>query len=422
MKKITFLCLMIFAIARTQAQDYQISFAATGASASVDSVKVENITQCTSLNMSGSNILHLTQFVGINELNVTTDDALQIFPNPMTETCTLDFYATDEGNTMLELFDINGKIILQQQHNLKKGHHAYSLNGMNSGVYFLKIESDSYTYTSKIMSSGASKGIAHLNHIETAANMDNSNTGKMMNLRSNKSLIDMQYTTGDQLKLTGKSGKYRTVFMLVPNQTQTVTFNFIPCADADSNHYAVVQIGTQIWIAENLKTTKYNNGNPISNITDPIAWGALTSGAYCDYNNTPGYSLTYGRLYNWYAINTANLAPIGWHVSTDAEWTTLTSYLLGDAIAGGKLKMNCTTLWQSPNTGATNESGFTALPGGYRPNDGVFFSMGSIGYFWTSTESDINHVWGQFMYCLDSIQHKDLNYKASGFSVRCLKN
>ncbi len=421
MKKITFLCLMIFAIARTQAQDYQISFAATGASASVDSVKVENITQCTSLNMSGSNILHLTQFVGINELNVTTDDALQIVPNPMTEMCTLDFYASEEGNTMLELFDINGKIMLQQQHYLKKGHHAFSLSGVNSGVYFLKIESDNYTYTSKIMSSCVSKGVAHLKHIETEANIDNSTTGKMLNLKSSKSLIDMQYNTGDRLKLTGKSGKYRTVFMLVPNQTQSVTFNFIPCADADSNHYAVVQIGTQIWMAENLKTTKYNNGNPISNITDPLAWGSLISGAYCDYDNTPGNSLTYGRLYNWYAVNTAILAPIGWHVPTDAEWTTLTSSLLGDAIAGGKLKMNCTTLWQSPNSGATNESGFTALPSGYRYSDGSFNNVGLYGYWWSSTEFSTNNAWSRIMY-YQTIYVNPGNYsKSQGFSVRCVR-
>ena len=425
MKKITLVCLMIFAIARTQAQDYQISFAATGASTSVDSVKVENITQCTSVNMSGSNILHLTAtWVGINELIATTDNALHIFPNPMTEKCTVDFYATAEGNTMIELFDINGKIMLQQQNYLKKGNHAFSLSGMNSGVYFLRIESDSYTYSSKIMSSGASKGIAHLKHIETAANMDNSNTGKMLNLRSNKSLIDMQYTTGDRLKLTGKSGNYRTVFMLVPNLTQTVTFNFIPCTDADSNHYAVVQIGAQIWMAENLKTSKYNNGDIIPNVPDGISWINLLYGACCNYYNTLSNSNTYGKLYNWYAVNTAILAPNGWHVPTDAEWTTLTNYLLGETGSGGKLKKNCTTLWQSPNTAATNKTGFTALPSGYREGSaGGYTDMGVNGMWWSTTEiTSTDGAWNRSTCCADSNVYRSSYYKPNGLSVRCVRD
>ena len=152
MKKITLVCLMIFAIAKSQAQDYQISFAATGASTSVDSVKVENITQCTSINMSGGNILHLTAtWVGTNEWSTDADKMVHIYPNPMTETCNVDFYAPAEGNIMLELFDINGKIILQQQHYLKKGHHAFSLSGMNSGVYFLKVKIGDESITTKLI-------------------------------------------------------------------------------------------------------------------------------------------------------------------------------------------------------------------------------------------------------------------------------
>ena len=425
MKKVTLVCLMIFAIAKTQAQDYQISFVATGASTSVDSVKVENITQCTSINMSGGNILHLTAtWVGTNEWSTDADKMVHIYPNPMTETCNVDFYAPAEGNIMLELFDINGKIILQQQHYLKKGHHAFSLSGMNSGVYFLKIESDNYNYTSKIMSSNASKGVAQLKHIETSANMDDSNAGKLMNLKSNKSLIDMQYNLGDRLKLTGKSGNYRTVFMLIPNLTQSVTFNFMPCTDADSNHYTVVQIGAQIWMAENLKTTKYINGDIIPIVTDGITWVNLVVGAYCNYNNSLSNSLTYGKLYNWYAVNTAILAPNGWHVATDAEWTTLTNYLLGETGSGGKLKKNCTTLWQSPNTAATNKSGFTALPGGYREGSGgTYADMGVDGIWWSATEiPTTDGAWNRSVCCADSNVYRTSYYKPNGLSVRCVRD
>lgn len=135
--------------------------------------------------------------------------------------------------------------------------------------------------------------------------------------------------------------------------------------DYDGNVYQTVLIGDQCWMMENLKVTHYRNGDPIPHVTDGVTWGNLTSGAYCNYNNDEGNVATYGRLYNWYAVDDSrNIAPAGWHVPSDAEWQTLVDYLGGDAVAGGKMKEAGTTHWASPNTGATNESGFTALPGG----------------------------------------------------------
>jgi len=157
-----------------------------------------------------------------------------------------------------------------------------------------------------------------------------SNTGKRISLKNGKAIIGMQYITGDRLKLTGKSGNYSTILMLIPTQNQTDTFNFVKCTDADSNHYAVVQIGTQIWMAENLKTTKYRDGAGIPNITVDSLWQNDTTGAYCTYNNTTNTDTinTYGHLYNWFAVNNSiNIAPAGWHVPTDSEWTALTDYL-----------------------------------------------------------------------------------------------
>ena len=134
--------------------------------------------------------------------------------------------------------------------------------------------------------------------------------------------------------------------------------------DIDGNDYKTVTIGTQVWMVENLKTTKYNDGTAIPNITDNTSWAALTTGAYCDNINTPSISTTYGRLYNWYAVDNnagtkvasnggKNVCPTGWHVPSDAEWTTLTTYLGGESVAGGKLKETGTTHWQSPNTGVS---------------------------------------------------------------------
>lgn len=195
--------------------------------------------------------------------------------------------------------------------------------------------------------------------------------------------------------------------------------------DQDGNTYKTVTIGTQTWMAENLRTTKYNDGTGIRFVFDDYRWGTLTTGAYCNclnsYNNET--IATYGRLYNWYAVNTGKLSPKGWHVPTDAEWTTLIDYLGGADVAGGKLKETGTTHWNSPNIGATNETGFTALPGGARVN-GAYNDVGYYGDWWSATESYIpGNAWLREVYYDYSIVYR-LNYftKQTGLSVRCVKD
>jgi len=428
MKKIILLFLLIFAFVKTHTQNYQISFAGTGASTTVDSVKVENLTQCTETRLGGSDTLQLTGTVGINELNTGADNTMHIYPNPITGNCTIDFEATTQGKTTIGLYDITGKRILQVQELLLKGHHTYNLNGISSGVYFIKIASNKYSYASKIVSSNtnATSDTPEIKHIGTTPNIDKqsttSNTGKMIDLKSSKSLIDMQYTTGDRLKLTGKSGIYRTVFMLVPTQNQTVTFIFVACTDVDKNDYSVVQIGTQLWMAENLKTTHYRNSTSIPNVTDNTQWINLITGAYCDYNNTPSNSAIYGKLYNWYAVNNSlNIAPADWHVATDAEWTTLITYLGGFEVAGGKLKENCNAFWSSPNAGATNETGFTALSGGDRYN-GTFDYIGNYSCWWSSTEYNATNAWFRDMTYINSQVIQSTSSKQNGLYVRCVRD
>ena len=191
--------------------------------------------------------------------------------------------------------------------------------------------------------------------------------------------------------------------------------------DFDGNSYTSVVIGTQTWMVENLRTTHFNNGSEIPLITNKAAWGSLTSPGYCWYNNDESSNKgTYGALYNWYTVNTGNLCPTGWHVPSYDEWNALASYLGGDAPAGGKLKEAGTTHWLSPNLGATNESGFTALPGGQRDDTGAFFFSGMVGFWWTSTVSssgwafsrELDYDYSHFFSFNDKIKF--------GFSVRCI--
>jgi uncharacterized protein (TIGR02145 family) len=176
-------------------------------------------------------------------------------------------------------------------------------------------------------------------------------------------------------------------------------------------------------MAENLKTTKYSNNSDIPLVTDANAWGTQSTPGYCwYYNDADANKTTYGALYNWYTVNTGILCPTGWHVPTDAEWTVLTDYLGGEAVAGGKLKEVGFSHWSSPNTSATNETGFTALPGGYRNLDGLFSWVGDLGHWWSSTEVNTYDSWFRSMSYGSKLVDRGNDRKRYGFSVRCLRD
>jgi len=192
--------------------------------------------------------------------------------------------------------------------------------------------------------------------------------------------------------------------------------------DIDGNVYHTVKIHEQTWMVENLRTTHLNDGNntEIPNIIDNT-WGGLTTSAYCWYNNEISNKATYGALYNWYAVNSGKLCPTGWKVPSDDDWNTLISNLGGDTLAGGRLKEAGTAHWMSPNTGADNSSGFTALPGGSHYTNGLFYYNGKYGWFWSSTESSATEAWHVYMNYNTSIISRTPGNKSIGFSVRCIK-
>jgi uncharacterized protein (TIGR02145 family) len=193
--------------------------------------------------------------------------------------------------------------------------------------------------------------------------------------------------------------------------------------DIDGNVYVKITIGGQSWLNKNLTVTKYNDGTPISNIIDDSEWGSFSGGAYCWYNNdaTSGKD-TFGALYNWHAVNTLKLCPEGWHVPTVAEWDALINFLKGEGVAGGKLKETGIEHWVNPNTGATNESGFTALPSGIRNNSGEYADIGSLSTWWSSDKYDPNNIYVYNISYNNSIVIRHLDLIQMGFSVRCLKD
>ncbi len=521
MKKITFLFLALFATANIYSQTYIISFSGTGAATTVDSVKVENLTQATTVKWHAGDVLQLQLSNGINEMGVNEQN-LQVFPNPMQGQAEISFYAKQAGNTKISIYDIAGKEVLQTEDKLLQGSQKYQLTGLKQGVYFININGENYSYNSKLISQNTNENTAKIKFIGIEKQ-----EAVVSTLKSTKATVTMNYTTGNSLRFTGYSGTYSAIVNDVPTGSKTITFTFISLPtltttaasaitsitatsggnvtatggatvtargicyatttnpitanstvvsgsgtgiftsnitgltastpyyvrayatnsvgtaygnqvnftttsggtggatviDIDGNVYDTIHIGTQIWLKQNLKVTHYRNGDSVPNVTGATQWGSLTTGAYCNYNNDTNNVAIYGRLYNFFTlIDTRILCPVGWHASTDAEWTILETYLGGTSVAGGKIKEIGLTHWITPNSGATNESGFTALPSGQRSFDGVYNYIGNYGRWWTSTQNSSMSAW------FHSVHYNNFNTarsnfdKTYGYSVRCVKD
>jgi uncharacterized protein (TIGR02145 family) len=252
----------------------------------------------------------------------------------------------------------------------------------------------------------------------SVAGMDTTFSGNLSNLKPGTKYFVRAYATNS----VGTAYGFPVGFLTVAEP--------ISLTDADGNVYQTVTIGAQVWMAENLRTTKYNDGTPIPNVSLAADWNALTTGAYSDYNNDPANATDYGRIYNWYAINTGKLAPAGWHVPTAAEWATLVTTLGGEGTAGGPAKETGTAHWNAPNTGATNTSGFSARGGGYRhPAVGApgFAALKDVAIFQSASEHVTNPGAWNYYVILEAGKTSFVNIdkywvKQAGASIRLIKD
>ena len=242
-------------------------------------------------------------------------------------------------------------------------------------------------------------------------------TSNLTGLSPNTSYYVRAYATNN---LGTGYGTERSFTTLPENGGETVT-------DIDGNVYHIITINKRDWLLENLKTTRYSKGEDIPEIVGNSEWSNMDKGGYCNYNKDAANAEIYGRLYNWFAVDDSrNICPTGWHVPTKTEWESLIDHLGGVSIAGGKMKSTGTLqqgngLWQEPNTGATNESGFTALPGGSRDQDGNFLMLSNNAGFWSSS-TDGAEAWNYVLTYKYISTEQSLNDKRYGFSVRCIKD
>ncbi len=205
------------------------------------------------------------------------------------------------------------------------------------------------------------------------------------------------------------------------NDPEKPVIQYGSISDVEGNTYKTVKIGTQIWMAENLKTTKYNDGTKITYTENSHDWQKSSIGRYCWYKNDINYGKQYGGLYNWYAVNTGKLCPKGWHIPSENEWELLINYLGGEYIAGGKMK-SLTEDWESFDHTGNNSSGFSGLPGGSRNDEGTFVNLGGYASFYSSTESSSTYAYSWYLFVGHTFINESISDKHSGKGCRCIQD
>ena len=430
MKLISGTLFLIFLVSsfRLYSQNYLIQFAGAGASSQVDSVFIENLMQGTTLKMKGSEILRLNVLTGVERIPDDRQCDILLYPNPVGDKAKMQFYLPESGETMVSIYDITGKKIAERSDFLSAGKQTYGIYGAGKGIYLVRISSGRYVISNKFIGKGQADEGVRLEYEDTF--IINRKEGDTKGITVEK---EMAYTSGDRLKIMGVSDIYSTVLTIVPTEDKTVTFNFYGCTDGDGNNYPVVIIGTgkgakgepdpenksgdYIVSGTNLKTKKYNNGNVIKHADDVDIWKNYA--AYCYYGDNSGYAGNYGALYNWEAVATGRLCPVGWGVPGEYQWNNLIDGLGGEESAGGPLKETGSVFWTTQSSGTSNSTGFSARPGGRRYVSSSSY-MGQSGYWWTSTT-----VTGYIYYLTMSDQNDGARVVRSysyyeGFSVRCI--
>jgi len=437
MKRFTFTISLLFAIVSSQAQDYLINFAGSGASNTIGSVIVENLTQGKSVTLNGTEALHLVSTItGTSPMMFDIENALRIYPNPMTDKSKIDFVATASGKVAIEFFDIAGKRVVEVQNTLITGTHSFQVSGLQSGIYTMKISAQAYTYTGKLISS--SENNSNVKIIYLGGNSEIPITTKKLKSATTEKV--MQYTKGDRLKFKGTSGNYSTIITDTPTQSKTITFTFVACTDADGYNYPVVQIGTQTWMAENLAYLPHLNtsgeGTSVSAEYYVYGYYIYLSDDLSGVKQGINYK-KYGVLYNWPATKVVGVCPKGWHVPSDIEWNVLVDYLISNGsnydgtTSGNKIakSLSSNEEWHSSTEigspgniiSRNNSTGFSGLPGGTRSSIGNFGSMNEVASWWSSTGVTSTAI--HYSLSINGMAlNKSSDYTKNGYSVRCIKD
>jgi len=411
-------------------QDIIINFQATGAVSTIDNVVIKNLTNGTSVFIQGDDYYNLSTSTIVTAINSPKDNAsnqIYTYPNPTSGKTNVVFSLSNDEIVNISITNVSGKIIVSKEIQAHSGTNMLSFISPSAGMYFVNIYGEKFMYNTKFVSLCNSKQEINISYDGYNNTVNNNNPRK---------ISTFSFNSGDLILLKVKSGNYIRIITDTPTVSKVYSSKFIEATDIDGNHYPVVTIGTQIWMAKNLFVTHYPNGDLIPFIIGDAAWALLVNNniddAYSYYydNGTAepafGYFYTYAAAIadDWVKDNAPNqgICPNGWHLPTQAEWTTLRDNVGGTA-SGGKLKSIGTSFWNSPNAGATNSTGFSAYGAGrYYDSGGFGGSEYRVAHWWASTEYAISIAYCPFLRNDFSDFTLAVTHKSDGINVRCINN
>ncbi len=420
MKKLAlfFICALISGV--VVSQEIVLTFNPVGAASTIDSIKATNVETGKSITISGNESLQLSAIAtAISTINIGQGNS-RIYPNPFDSRTTLEYYSQNEGDITVLLINALGQIVATNHQRIASGTHKFDISGKSAGMYYATIISNSGRESHKMVCTGRDSNEDKIQYVGLSGETIKNKSG----LVERGELFHFEFTSGD----------YRTIIADRPTESKTYDVEFMECKDNYGKDYKVVQIGEQWWLAENLAYLPSVSPSSEKSETAPYYYVYDYQGSnVSEAKATANYS-TYGVLYNWTAaMNGATssatnpsgvqgVCPAGWHLPSLDEWTQLTDYLGGRSIAGSKLKETGTTHWLSPNTGATNEIGFTALPGGYKADSGYSINIGKYGFWWTATEFTTSSGWALRLNYNDFVVGGESTPFDYGKSVRCVRD
>ena len=451
---LSILALAITISAFNQKPTMELTFTAenNGQYVPLDSIFIENLTQGGDTTLyAPDTVLVLDYVTGIGESEAIEENTFSVsqnYPNPFKGKTEVNLYLPEEDEIKITVRDILGRELVHYENILNRGNHTFAFYSGNEKYYLLTITGIQTSQTIKMLNAGS-----YTANGKKCKIVYTGNNGNVSDFKSQNAINDFVFNLGDELMITayaltaiGNLGS--SVVVDTPEMNTIYEFDVIgglrcpgmpTLTDVDGNTYNTVQIGDQCWMKENLKTTTYQNGTPIPNVTDADAWSNLATGAYVWYDNDISWKDSYGALYNWFATVDANgLCPEGWHVPTNDEWTALTDYIGGTGSPHGNELKSCRQVnsplgggcnttehprWEQYNTHyGTDDYGFSGLPGGYRNYFGTFDYIGYYGFWWSSTEYSSYLAWYRFLnydYGIVSVSYFSLQ---RGRSVRCLRD
>ena len=413
----------------------------------LNSILIENLTQGGDTTLyAPDTVLVLDYLTSTNDIEIIGDDIFfisQNYPNHFKGKTEVDLLLPENEHVKIIVRDILGGELAQYENTLNHGRHSFTFYSGSQKYYLLTVIGEQSSKTIKMLNANI-----YTHYTRRCKIVYNGYEDEMIGYNSQKKINSLGFESGDELKYTCYSDIGERTITDSPSSNQTYTFQFggsEPCpgmptiTDIDENTYNTVQIGSQCWMAENLKTTTYQNGVPIPKVTNDADWMNLTTGAYAWYGNAISWKDPYGALYNWFTTVDANgLCPTGWHVPTNDEWTVLTDFIGGTSIPYGNELKSCRKVnsplgegcntsehprWDEHNTHyGTDDYGFSGLPGGYRYLDGIFFNIGGDGLWWSSTANTSTKAWDRDLDYDRGFVGKGDYPKRAGFSIRCVRD